>query len=50
MCLTDPHLTVPEHGRLLGNICNIKVAQRVMDRSMLGISLVDQVPNLEIRR
>ncbi|KAG7307782.1 hypothetical protein JYU34_006375 [Plutella xylostella] len=28
----------------------IKVAQRAMERTMLGISLVDRIPNVEIRR
>lgn len=28
----------------------IKVAQRAMERAMLGISLVDRIPNVEIRR
>lgn len=32
------------------NMHKIKVAQRAMERAMLGISLVDRVPNVEIRR
>ncbi|XP_026328679.1 uncharacterized protein LOC113236731 [Hyposmocoma kahamanoa] len=31
------------------NMHKIKVAQRAMERTMLGVSLVDRIPNVEIR-